>query len=131
MVRLGLAIVLGALVGLAGDRPSSVLRAEEKKASPLVGRWEASEPAAKGLTLVLVFTADGKFTREAVLDNPPKGGNVKIDGGKQEGLYQHADKTITLRAAEGESKLTIKELTDTKLTLVNPQGKELTFTKKK
>jgi len=132
MLRLGMALLLCALVGIVGcGSSSSTTGGGEKKAPTLVGTWEASDPGIKGITLVMTFTADGKFTRETVMEGLPKEPNVKVDGGKQEGSYKQEDKTLTLSTPGKDTKMTIKELTDSKLVLANAESKEVSFTKKK
>jgi uncharacterized protein (TIGR03066 family) len=127
MAPLFVACVAAWLVGCSssGSNPG------DKKAPSLVGTWEAREPDLKGVTLVMTFTADGKFTRETVMQDLPKEANVTVDGGKQEGTYKQQDKTITLSAGGNDRTMTIKDVSDAKLVLANPENKELTFTKKK
>lgn len=105
----------------------------DKKANPLVGTWEGTDSELKGLALVFAFAADGKFTVETVIEgmNDPKGSKIEIDGGKQEGTYKQEDKTIITNIKGKEKKMTIKEMSDTKMVLTNSQGKDMTFNKKK
>ncbi|MCX7666439.1 MAG: hypothetical protein N2112_12940 [Gemmataceae bacterium] len=105
----------------------------DKKANPLVGTWEGTDPELKGLALVFAFAADGKFTVETVMEgmNDPKGPKIEIDGGKQEGTYKQEEKSIITNVKGKEKKLTIKEMSDTKMVLTNSEGKDMTFNKKK
>jgi len=135
MLRMGMAFVLCAMVGIVGCTSSSSSSGSsgsgESKADSLVGTWEASDPNTKDLTFVMVFTTDGKYSREAVIAGLAKDSRVTVDNGKEEGTFKHEDKTITLTAQGKDKKMTIKELTDSKLVLANAEGKEVTFTKKK
>jgi len=130
-----MAFVLCALVGIVGCSSSSSSGPSgggtENKANALVGTWEGREPELPNLALVFTFAADGKVTQETVIEGLPKDQNVKVDNGKQEGTYKHEDKTITITLQGKEKKLTIKESSDSKMVLTNPEGKDMTFTKKK
>lgn len=134
MVRVSVAAVLISMMGIVGcggGSSSSATSGTPAKASSLVGTWESSIPEMKDVTLVMNFTADGKFTQETVLAGVAAQPNVTVDGGKQEGTYTSDDKVITMSVGGKEKKMTIKELADAKMVLANDQGMELTFTKKK
>ncbi len=135
MFRIGLALVLCGIVGFVGCDPKGTGSGSgDKKVSPLVGTWEGTVPDLKGISLVMNFTADGKFSVETKMEGiekDPKGPEIKIDGGKQEGTYKLEDKTITTTIDGKEKKLTVKELGDTKMILANEKGVDMTYTKKK
>jgi uncharacterized protein (TIGR03066 family) len=134
MLRIGTTVGLVgmfAVVGVVGCGPATTTTTGGAKVSPLVGSWVGTVPELKGVSVVMSFTADGKFTNETVIEGLPKEPNVTVDGGKQEGTYTLADKTLTATVGGKEKKMTVKELTDDKLVLANPEGVEMTFTKKK
>lgn len=131
MFRIAMAVVACAMIGIVGCGSKSTSGDKDKKAAGIVGTWEATIPEAKGVSLVMTFTADGKFSQETVIEGLPQGPNMKIDNGKEEGTYKLQDKTITTTVNGKDKTITVKELTDTKAVLANEKGIEVTFTKKK
>jgi hypothetical protein len=132
MFRIGMALIACAMIGIVGCGSKSTSGGDkDKKGGGIVGTWEATLPEMKGVTLVMTFTADGKFSQETVIEGMPQGPNMKIDNGKEEGTYKLQDKTITKTVNGKDSSITIKELTETKAVFANEKGIEVSFTKKK
>ena len=136
MKRIVMALFFGMMVALVGcdaatkDPKGNPKEGDERAANKLVGSWEGEIPELKGLKLKMTFAADGKCTRETAVEGLPKNDNVKVDGGKQEGTYTHEGNTLTMKFGDKESKVTVKELTDSKMVLEKEGEPSITFTKK-
>lgn len=117
-------VVLG--VGSATFAADKVDKVDNKKL--LTGKWEVSEGAeetlAKGSTAE--FTADGKFKVLAKKNNQDENieGSYTLEGDALSLMMKRNDEERTV-------KITIKKISDTDLTLEGPDGKSVSFKKKK
>jgi uncharacterized protein (TIGR03066 family) len=102
--------------------PAEDKKEEKIDAKLLVGKWSPKEKA-KGVTVVVEFTKDGKMTVNSTTDDGTKlvdESAYKLDGNK---LVM----TMKVKDKEETRTTTIKKLTDTELVGADEKGQERTL----
>ena len=131
-------MVCFAFVALAAPATADDKTVDKDK---IVGTWKLTKSGGKAASekVVIQFTKDGKLKIAETVTNEIVGGKNK---GKKstkeqtlEGTYKLAGNklsmTMIIQGREEEQTITIKTLTDMKLVVINPAGKDDEFEKTK